>query len=77
MNKLTDKKFLRAETCNGHIRESFSLVRNLTILADQGEADAQDDGCMVLYGVMRDCACKIRSQAEREKEAHIKKGVWA
>ncbi len=77
MNKSINKKFLRADICNGHIRESFSLARDMTILADQGETDAQDDGCMVLYGVMRDCACKIRTQAEREKSAHIEKGVWA
>lgn len=62
---------------NNSIRESLRLARELTLLADKGEVDCADDGCRVLYGVVRDCAHKVRSQAEREKEAHILKGIWS
>jgi len=36
----------------------------------------EDNGCGVLYGVLRDSAFKIRKLAEAEKRAHIKKGWW-
>ena len=48
----------------------------MIILADDGDMDSEDDGCRVLYGVIRDCAYKIRAQAEREREEHRKKGTW-
>ena len=62
--------------CNYHIREAFELARELIILADDGEADSKDDGCVLLYGIIRDCAYKIRAQAEREREMHKARGLW-
>jgi len=52
------------------------MARELMALADEGDADRQDDGCGVLYGVLRDCAYQIRAEAEREREAHKAKGTW-
>ena len=63
-------------TCNRNIRRALELARELTILADEGEGESQDDGCRLLYGVIRDCAYKVRAQASREKEAHMAKGTW-
>ena len=65
-----------AKICNRHIREALEISRRLTILADTGEAESLDDGCVLLYSVVRDCAYQIRTQAEREREAHISKGMW-
>lgn len=62
--------------CNRHILDALELARRLTILADEGETDAQDDSCVVLYGVIRDCAYKIRNSAEQERDAHIARGIW-
>ena len=62
--------------CNKHIRETLELVKKLNLLADQGDLDSEDDGCRVLFGVVRDCAYKLRAQAEREREAHKKQGKW-
>lgn len=62
--------------CNEHIREALRMARELMALADEGDADRQDDGCGVLYGVVRDCAYQIRAEAEREREAHKAKGTW-
>ncbi len=45
-------------------------------LADQGDADREDTGCGVLYGVLRDSAYKIRQLAEKEKSRHQAKGWW-
>jgi hypothetical protein len=64
------------QLCNEHIKESLNLARNLIILADEGERDSTDDGCRLLYGVIRDCAYKIRNEAEREQRIHQNKNKW-
>jgi len=61
---------------NKNIKESLELARKLTVLADKGEASSRDDGCAVLYGVIRDCAYKIKGRAEREREVHKVLGIW-
>lgn len=62
--------------CNQHIIDAMELARKLTILADEGETDAEDNSCVVLYGIIRDCAYKIRQQAEHERELHVARGRW-
>ena len=62
--------------CNKHILKAFDMARKLIILADEGEADCKDNGCVVLYGRIRDCAYSIRKEAERERDAHIERGTW-
>ena len=62
--------------CNDNIRRALKTATELVILADEGEAAMQDDGCGVLYGVVRDCAYKVRAEAERERDAHKAKGAW-
>ena len=64
------------QSCNEHIKESLELVRSLIILADEGERDSRDDGCRLLYGVIRDCAYKIKNEAERERSAHQINNKW-
>lgn len=65
------------QVCNDNIRRALAAARDLTVLADEGEAACEDDGCIVLYGVIRDCAYRIRIEAEREREAHKARGAWA
>ncbi|MBN2710994.1 MAG: hypothetical protein JXR97_00970 [Planctomycetes bacterium] len=62
--------------CRQHIAAALDFANKLTILADEGEASATDDSCVVLYGVIRDCAYRIRLHAEREKQRHIDSGEW-
>lgn len=63
-------------TNNTHIKKTMQLSRDMIILADRGLAAAQDDGCRLLYGVVQDCAYKIRMEAERERQRHQAAGVW-
>ncbi len=74
--KLHCKRGATVRKCNQHIIEALELARMLTILADEGEIDAEDDSCSVLYCIIRDAAYKIRLQAENEREAHQKHGIW-
>lgn len=58
------------------IRKALDFSRELIILADEGEACSEDDGCVLLFGVIRDCAYTIRANAEREKQNHTARGLW-
>ncbi len=62
--------------CDKSIKETFELINNMIDLANRGDTVREDDGCGILYGVLRDSAYKIKQLAEAEKEAHIKKGWW-
>jgi hypothetical protein len=62
--------------CNLHIERTLALVEEMIQLADQGDADREDNGCGILYGVLRDSAYKLRQLAEDEKKNHIHKGWW-
>jgi hypothetical protein len=53
-----------------YILESLQLSRRLMILADKGEADAEEDSCLALFGEIRDCAYRIQSRAKFEQEVH-------
>ncbi|RTZ97977.1 MAG: hypothetical protein DSY89_10200 [Deltaproteobacteria bacterium] len=62
--------------CNDNIVQALCLVEEMIQLADQGDAEREDIGCGILYGVIRDSAYKIKQLAAKEKAAHIKKGWW-
>jgi hypothetical protein len=61
---------------NRNICEALRLSEELLALSAQGEEQAMDDGCRILFGIVRDCAHKIRSSAERERETHSYTGHW-
>ena len=42
-------------------------------LANMGDAQREDTGCGILYGIVRDAAYKIKKLAEKEKHNHSKK----
>ncbi|MCF8068862.1 MAG: hypothetical protein K9L30_09780 [Desulfobacterales bacterium] len=62
--------------CDQNIQTALTLVDEMLRLADKGEADREDTGCGILYGVLRDSAYKLKKMAEQEKDAHINKGWW-
>ncbi|MDD5205129.1 MAG: hypothetical protein PHS17_06890 [Desulfobacterales bacterium] len=62
--------------CNKSIQKTIRMTEAMLALADQGEAAREDNGCGVLYSVLRDSAYKIKRLAEEEKQAHIRKGWW-
>jgi hypothetical protein len=62
--------------CDQHIVYTIALAREMIRLADQGDADREDTGCGILYGILRDSAYKIWRLAEEEKKRHQAKGWW-
>ena len=63
-------------TCDKHIIQTLELTEEMIDLANKGDEDREDTGCGILYGVLRDSAYKLKRLAEKEKEAHVRKGVW-
>jgi len=62
--------------CNHNIRKTLNLVDEMIRVADKGDIEREDNGCGILYGVLRDSAYKVKKLAEIEKEKHIEKGWW-
>lgn len=62
--------------CNQSIQKTIKITEAMLALADQGDAAREDNGCGVLYSVLRDAAYKIKRLAEAEKQAHVRKGWW-
>ncbi|MBN1867756.1 hypothetical protein JW916_10730 [Candidatus Sumerlaeota bacterium] len=64
------------QPCNRHLKETIAIADRLIELAEEGEVECRDNGCAVVYGVVRDCAYRIRTEAERERTAHQALGQW-
>ncbi len=62
--------------CDENIMKTIMLADQMLVLADQGDAQSEDSGCGILYGILRDSAYKIQQLAEQEKQKHINKGWW-
>ncbi len=62
--------------CDKNIKNTLNITEEMIKVADKGDIDREDIGCGILYGVLRDAAYKVKKLAEKEKEAHIKKGWW-
>lgn len=62
--------------CDKNIKRTLQLTSEMLKLAEIGDAQREDTGCGILYGVLLDSAYKLKKLAEKEKETHIKKGWW-
>jgi hypothetical protein len=56
--------------CDLYISEALRIADDLMELASNGEIHMEDIGCGILFGIVRDCAYKIRQQAELQLRAH-------
>ncbi len=62
--------------CDNNLKKAIYLTDEMIELSNTGDAEREDTGCGILYGIMRDAAYKIRKLAETEREKHVKKGWW-
>jgi len=62
--------------CDQNIKDTIQLAKDMIDLANKGDLEREDTGCGILYGVLLDCAYKLKQLAEAEKENHIRKGWW-
>lgn len=62
--------------CDQNIIRTIEISEEMIRIADQGDAQREDTGCGILYGVLRDSAYKILKLAQEEKKRHQAKGWW-
>lgn len=62
--------------CDQNILSTLRIAGEMIELAIKGDAEREDTGCGVLYGILLDSAHRIKKIAEQEKDAHISKGWW-
>jgi hypothetical protein len=52
------------------IEQLIYLSSELISFADSANDEAPDEGCMCLFGLVKDCAYRIRGEAQREHLVH-------
>ena len=67
---------ISVKPCDINIKKTLQLTDQMIKLAEMGDAQREDTGCGILYGVLLDSAYRLKKLAEKEKENHIKKGWW-
>ncbi len=55
-----------------YLLEVLRLADKMMEISRRGTRFASDNGCLILYGVIRDCAFKIRKIAQEELMIHSK-----
>jgi len=69
-------RYISVKACDRNIKSTLQLAAEMIKLANKGDIDREDNGCGIMYGILRDSAYKLKQLAEAEKEKHIKKGWW-
>lgn len=62
--------------CSENILKALELSKAMLALAEDGDTWRQDEGCGVLFGVIRDSAYKIQALATSEMRKHQDSGRW-
>jgi len=56
------------------IRSIAEMAELMLIISEQGLSACEDDGCLLLNGMVRECAYRLRDAAELERKAHREQG---
>jgi hypothetical protein len=62
--------------CDKNLKSALQLTDKMIELANKGNAEREDTGCGVLYGMLLDSAYKLKKLAENEKENHLNNDWW-
>ena len=54
--------------CDAFIRQALDYAQELSMLAEESEHLCRGNGCGMLFGVVRECAYRIRIHAQYERE---------
>ncbi len=52
--------------CMQRLLAAMELAEEMIRMTDRVENVCDDDGCLVVFGVIKDCAYKIKKAAQRE-----------
>ena len=53
------------------IRSIFELTEMMLVISEQGFSSCEDDGCLLLNGMVRESAYRLRDAAELERKIHM------
>ena len=56
--------------CDRNLQETVELAERLISLSLKGDDEREDNGCGILYGVMRDAGFRLKQLAQREVRNH-------
>ncbi len=78
MARLLPLKFIERESrgarlnreSEAKVKRSLELAGEMMKLSEAGIAGCDDDGCLVLYGILQDCAYRIRESAKAALKVH-------
>lgn len=56
------------------IRSISEMAELMLVISEQGLSSCEDDGCLLLNGMVRECAYRLRDAAELERKAHLSRG---
>jgi hypothetical protein len=48
-----------------HLQEADEVSTRLILLAGEGEATCSKEGCLILFGLMRECGYRLRLELDR------------
>lgn len=52
------------------ISSVLEIADRMLVISEEGFVSCDDDGCLLLNGLVRECAYRLRDAAERERQAH-------
>ena len=65
-----DKGSDKMSSCDTKLDETLDLAAHLERVASEGQSLADDTECLALFGLIRECAARIRRQALLERSVH-------
>ncbi len=61
-------------TNKSFVIDAKELAEKMLRMAEEGILTCQEDSCLLLYGIIRDCGYKIRRTVEQEQVYSLQKG---
>ena len=59
-----------------HIRTVMDLADKLVVISEKGFTAFDNDECLMLNGIVRDCAYRLRDAAEQTRRYYMTNGHW-
>ena len=64
-----------SDFADDHFQTIIDLSDRLAAVAEVGFYNFEHEGCLLLNGIVKDCAFRLRDAAEAERKAHRTKGI--
>lgn len=55
---------------DAQLQSILDVTERMIVISDEGFAACNDDGCLLVNGLVRECAYRLRDAAELELDVH-------